>query len=123
MSSKWEQALHPRNFIGEFSPVSGSDKRLKKIQKSKAKLVKAQNNFVRTASVRTTGGGRRPLTTAEARKFLNDTNVSVNRVQGHKLARRSAAAKVQMARAEHLKNFGRKPKVLPNARNAGRKLR
>jgi len=116
-------SLHPRDLLGQFSGVSGSNKRLKKIHKSKAKLQAAQSNFVATASVRTVGGGRRPLTTAEARRFLNDTNVSVNRVQGATSARRSAAKKVMIARSAHLKNFGRKPRPLPRVRNAGRRLK
>lgn len=116
-------SLHPRNFLGEFSGVSGSNKRLKKIRRSQAKLRKAQSNFVATASVRTIAGGRRPLTKAEARKFLNDTNVSVNIVQGRKSARRSTAKKVLAARTAHLANFGRKPRPIPKGRNAGRRLK
>lgn len=120
---KFEESLHPRNFIGEFAPSVAADKRTKKLRSSKAKLVKAQNDFVATASVKTALGGRRPLNKTEARRFLNETNVDVNRVQGHKLPRRRAAAKVQMAHAEHLKNFGRTRKVMPKVRNAGRRLR
>lgn len=116
-------SLHPRDFLGKFTGVGGSNKRLAKIHKSQANLRKAQSKFVATASVRTVGGGRRPLTQAEARKFLNDTNVSVNRVQGATSARRSAAKGVMVARSAHLKNFGRKPRPLPKVRNAGRRLR
>ena len=116
-------SLHPRNFAGQFTGVSGSNKRLKKIHKSQAKLRTAQSNFVATASVRTIGGGRRPLTKAEARRFLNDANVSVNIVQGHSAARRGTAKKVLVAKTAHLKNFGLKPRPLPKARNAGRRLK
>ena len=118
---KWESSLHPRNLIGEFTGVSGSNKRLKKIRKTRAKLDKAQAKFVATASVRTTGGGRRPLTKAEARRFLNDTNVNMNVIQGHSAARRKAASKVVQAKAVHLQNFGRKPRVT-KVKNAGRRL-
>lgn len=119
---KWESSLHPRNLVGEFAGVSGSDKRLKKIRKSRAALDKANANFVATASVKTVGGGRRPLTTVEARRFLNDSNVNVNRVQGQHSARRVAAGKVQAAKAAHLANFGRKPKAAVRLKNAGRRL-
>lgn len=118
----WSPDLHPRNFLGEFAGVSGSNKRLKKIRKSRAKLDAAQRNFVATATVRTRLGGRRPLTKAEAHRFLNDTNVHLNHIQGHTAARRAAAGKVQLARQAHLANFGRKPKV-PTVRNAGRRLK
>jgi hypothetical protein len=107
--------------IGEFTGVSGSNKRLKKIRKSRAKLDKAQANFVATASVKTTGGGRRALTAAEARRFLNDTNVNTNALQGRSGARRKAASKVQLAKTAHLANFGRKPKTTVT-KNAGRRL-
>ena len=118
---RWESSLHPRNLVGEFTGVSGSNKRLRKLHKSRAKLDRAQANFVATASVKTTGGGRRPLTKAEARKFLNDTNVNMNVIQGHNSARRKAASKVVLAHQAHLANFGRKRKTT-TVRNAGRRL-
>lgn len=120
---KFTESLHPRNFIGEFAPSVSADKRTKKLRKSKAQLVKAQNDFVATASVRTRGGGRRALTTKEANRFLNDTNVQVNSVQGRTAGRRGAAVKLQKAKASHLANFGRKPAALPKTRNAGHKIK
>lgn len=121
--SNFTSELHPRNLIGQFTGVSGNDKRLKKIRKTRAKLDKAQSDFVATASVRTVGGGRRPLTKKEARRFLNETNVHANIVQGHTRSRRGAAKKVLQARTTHLANFGRKPRPPAAIRNAGRKLK